>query len=169
MLVVDASVLAVALLHDRAVTKDDDVFAKPKKVFLVVVPTGENDDHPSLIAIMDVPGYSHLTGRTMRYIAGQWIRVAEVVFNGWKNREMFMAVVDGATSPPPTPPNADSRPMPVPNGIKSYSSGSNIKYFIDKYEAILKTEEFPVSRWVPLLERCFEGPDLFLVKTEIIQ
>lgn len=74
----------------------DDVFAKPGKVFLVVVPTGENDDHPSLIAIMDVPGYSHLTGRTMRYIAGQWIRVAEVVFNGWKNKRQLWAAISKA-------------------------------------------------------------------------
>ena len=61
-----------------------------------------------------------------------------------------------------------TRPIPVPAALPSFKGSSNIKSFIDRYEAILRTEDFPPHRWVPVLERCFEGPDLYFVKTEVI-
>lgn len=75
----------------------EDIFAKkPEKIFLVPIPTGENDDHPALIAAMDVPGFSHLTGRTMRYLGGQWIKVADAVFTGWTNKRALWAAISKA-------------------------------------------------------------------------
>ena len=68
----------------------------------------------------------------------------------------------------PSPAAEPKSHKPVPIGLPSFKHPMTIKTFLDKYEGILRTENFPDDRWVPVLERCFEGPDLHYIKEEVI-
>ena len=67
--------------------------ARHSKIFLVPIPTGDNDSSASLAAVIEMRGFSHITNRHIKRIACQNIKSAEAVFTGWHNkRDLFSAI-----------------------------------------------------------------------------